>query len=897
MLSASSVMSTGRRSSQKRRQIAPSLIIGSPQPRTATRSRAISAVIASQSPALTNSAVKTDELLRRHRNFRDQTYAVSMFPLHIAMLVVYIVMVGDVSPPDRILPVQQGIHSSFVAPPSVHYDGTTTYYGHHEISSQDEWWTFLGNFVETMFPECDSNGAETFESCRSEDFSKSGDVEERTYNGGLISRRDPTHSNRVLYGVLVRQERSGPYKDCQVTDGIPFDRKLTHAINYCKGNGEATLDKLSFDRTFGKPAWTTKDEGYFFHSDVQETDDGTDKPAMGMNKESGFWLPERLGALNGAIVSNYSQSSWMSASNTEEVVIEWVSYNAENSVLAHTTLTTSFSSSGVSSSYNIVGLVVDYSEAGSASQAVCFTLGAIMLLAFLYRAFKTWSHRGWKAMVSRCTEFDLFVDCVNASSLIISVLLCYWVNEALSTVVKRYDAGFYDDHDNDTGSYAEDRALSIMRYLTSVVEYRILVFKIFSMLGFITQLLQFVKICTFHPQLDVLVKTVMVLVTSGVFFFALFILALFFFAITGNSLFGDKLETFNSLGTSLHTLCNVLMTADGLEYDGLDDSRTYLLLFFYYSFILIMSIIFMNLVLAIVVEAYDKMREDADRETSLSAMQVLMDLKVQFHEFLDTMDDGHINSVRETRSHRNICWVLTTPQEKGGLKGRTRLNTGDLEKALCISHEGATRLISEIKVEKLPSRSRTILDLAADSNGDELDVILPALEQLRDERLASEASRSLDLEGQQNSSVERRTSPAPRFSNSANRVRARYSAPDNESAEFGSSSLNRSSSSSSSISSSGLQMIPSQSFEEQKDDNVTPRIDEEHEYPPLATPVPQSADLTDDFAPVSIINPDDEFHRSQDSALSFVVAEHNKRNGNGGDGDGGDDEDPEDPES
>ena len=97
----------------------------------------------------------------------------------------------------------------------------------------------------------------------------------------------------------------------------------------------------------------------------------------------------------------------------------------------------------------------------------------------------------------------------------------------------------------------------------------------------------------------------------------------------------------------------------------------------------------MNLVLAIVVEAYDKMREDADRETSLSAMQVLMDLKVQFHEFLDTMDDGRINSVREMRSHRNICWVLTTPQEKGGLKGRTRLHAGDLAKALCITHEGA----------------------------------------------------------------------------------------------------------------------------------------------------------------------------------------------------------------
>ena len=109
---------------------------------------------------------------------------------------------------------------------------------------------------------------------------------------------------------------------------------------------------------------------------------------------------------------------WMSPSTTEAAVVEWVSYNAENSVLAHVTLTTTFDSSGVDSSYNIEGLVVDYSEAGYASQMVCFCLGTIMLLAFAYRAFQTFSHRGWNAMVTRITEFDLFVDSVNSISLI-----------------------------------------------------------------------------------------------------------------------------------------------------------------------------------------------------------------------------------------------------------------------------------------------------------------------------------------------------------------------------------------------------------------------------------------------------------------------------------------------
>ena len=85
MHSANGAVSGGRRSSQKRRQIAPSLIIGSPQPRASTRARAISAVLASQSPALTNSAVKVGDLLRRHRNFRDQSYGVAMFPLHSKM--------------------------------------------------------------------------------------------------------------------------------------------------------------------------------------------------------------------------------------------------------------------------------------------------------------------------------------------------------------------------------------------------------------------------------------------------------------------------------------------------------------------------------------------------------------------------------------------------------------------------------------------------------------------------------------------------------------------------------------------------------------------------------------------------------------------------------------------
>ena len=770
------------------------------------------------------------------------------------MLVVYIVMVQEVSPPVRILPVQQGIYKSFL---NTHYDEGSNQYGFGQVNSQEQWWSFLENFAATMYPACDNGGVDRPESCSSNDFSiipESGDTDERTYNGGQISRRDPTHANRVLFGVLVRQERLGPYKDCKVTDDIPYKRKLTHAINYCRGHGEANTYKIAYDDgTYHRPAWTTKPEGYYFQSDVDIN--------AAMNKENGFWLPERLGHVNTAIVANYSKSSWMSPSTTEAAVVEWVSYNAENSVLAHVTLTTTFDSSGVDSSYNIEGLVVDYSEAGYASQMVCFCLGTIMLLAFAYRAFQTFSHRGWNAMVTRITEFDLFVDSVNSISLITTVFLCYWVSKGLGTVVSRYDAGFNGDHNDDSGSYAEDRALAIMRYVTDVVEFRMLVFKVFSAVGFVTQLLQFVKICTFHPQLDVLVKTVMTLVTSGVFFFCLFILAIFFFAITGLSLFGDKLEEFNNLGAALHTLCNVLMTADGFEYDGLNDIMMYLLTFYFYSFILIMSIIFMNLVLAIVVEAYDKMREDADRESSLSAAQVMADLKVQFIEFINTLDNGRVDNIRDVRSHRRVCWVLTTPQERGGLKGRHSVHAGDLAKALCLTHEGATRLISELKVEKLPPRSRCILDLASDSNGEELDVILPALENLRDEKLSSEAeASSQSMIGQQNSTIDysgnQRASNATIFGSNASRARARYcaTAPDSSTMDLESSGQNW------------------PGVEEGKDDLMITSRTEDFDYPPLATPVQTKlGDVGDEIAPISMIDPDQALH--QHSSVSLAVAD------------------------
>ena len=540
----------------------------------------------------------------------------------------------------------------------------------------------------------------------------------------------------------MRQERFGAFKKCKITDEIPYKRKLTHAINICHGNGQQRTKSLAFDDIYRRPDWSTKNDGFFFQ-DVEE--EGKSLKPIALNKEMGFWLPERLGSLNSEIVANYSKSAWFSPKRTKSAIIEWVSYNAENSVLAHVTLTTSFDSTGVQSESNIEGLAVDYSEAGYICQAVCLILGIVMLLAFFYRAYQTGVHRGCRAMISRITEFDLLIDSTNAVSLLLTVFLCTWVSKSLGIVVENYDEGFYQD---DPNSYAEDRALKYMRELTNNVEYRMIVFKVFSALGFVTQMLQFVKICTFHPQLDVLVKTVKTLVTGGVFFFALFILALFFFAIVGLSIFGDKLSDFQTLGIALHKLCTVLMTADGFNYEGLNDNINFLLLCYFYSFILIMSIIFMNLVLAIVVEAYDKMRENADREASLSASEVLFEIKIQFNELLDTLDNGKIDTIRDVRSHRSICWMLTTPTEKGGLKGRHRVDAGDLMKYLKLTHEGAAKLISEINVEKLPLHSRMILDFAADITcSEELDVVLPALEQLRDQ-LRGGVTESSNITGQ-----------------------------------------------------------------------------------------------------------------------------------------------------
>ena len=221
MHSFSELNNASRKGSQRR--IAPSLVIGSPQPSasSSSRGRAVSAVIASQSPALTTTSVKVKDLLRRHRNFRDQTYAVSMFPLHIAMLAVYIIMIQEVSPPMRIQPVSVGIHNSFISQPSVAYNGIKAHYGFDQVSSAKQWWDFLADFTESMYPRCPNGGKDSAATCKANDFSESDDAGERNYNGGSISRRDPTYTVIIYLSIIyIACESSSFSRACPVPFGM-----------------------------------------------------------------------------------------------------------------------------------------------------------------------------------------------------------------------------------------------------------------------------------------------------------------------------------------------------------------------------------------------------------------------------------------------------------------------------------------------------------------------------------------------------------------------------------------------------------------------------------------------------------------------------------------------------
>ncbi|KAG1693681.1 hypothetical protein DVH05_023083 [Phytophthora capsici] len=116
----------------------------------------------------------------------------------------------------------------------------------------------------------------------------------------------------------------------------------------------------------------------------------------------------------------------------------------------------------------------------------------------------------------------------------------------------------------------------------------------------------------FHPQLNILTRTLTNALKQFRAFFVVFVAIFATFTSIGCMIFGDRVEEFSSLYDSITSCLNMLFGQ--FDYDTI---KAFQFAFaFVWVYMLVVSIVLMNMMLGIVLDAYDEVRNASYNETS-----------------------------------------------------------------------------------------------------------------------------------------------------------------------------------------------------------------------------------------------------------------------------------------
>ncbi|RLN58910.1 hypothetical protein BBJ29_000197 [Phytophthora kernoviae] len=119
----------------------------------------------------------------------------------------------------------------------------------------------------------------------------------------------------------------------------------------------------------------------------------------------------------------------------------------------------------------------------------------------------------------------------------------------------------------------------------------------------------------FHPQLNILTRTVANALRQFRSFFVVFFVIFSSFTIIGCMIFGDRAKEFSSLDNAMASCINVLFNA--FDFDSIKDLRFSVA--FYWIYMIVVSLVLMNMMLAIVLDAYEQVSSDSYKlEVSVS---------------------------------------------------------------------------------------------------------------------------------------------------------------------------------------------------------------------------------------------------------------------------------------
>ncbi|KAG7390437.1 hypothetical protein PHYPSEUDO_007960 [Phytophthora pseudosyringae] len=201
-------------------------------------------------------------------------------------------------------------------------------------------------------------------------------------------------------------------------------------------------------------------------------------------------------------------------------------------------------------------------------------------------------------------QFDSEVLLVAIIRVFMTLCFCYYVGQMLAAGTP---TGLMFDQASAVGDALAPKRDSTPNY-DSNVQFRDIgsVDDIYTWLTVAQLGLYCIRQLRFHPQLNVFARTVSNALHQFRHFFFVFIIIFLTFSFSGNVLFGHRVRQFSTGYYSMQTCINMLFGE--FDYRDINDIRGSG--FFYWGYMIVVSLILLNMMLAIVMGAYKAMSKE-----------------------------------------------------------------------------------------------------------------------------------------------------------------------------------------------------------------------------------------------------------------------------------------------
>ncbi|KAG1688728.1 hypothetical protein DVH05_003165 [Phytophthora capsici] len=406
----------------------------------------------------------------------------------------------------------------------------------------------------------------------------------------------------------------------------------------------------------------------------------------------------------GKITALKTGGNWLDFS-TEELLITVVTYNGELQGYAVTEMKLAFSEGGSvqPSSSTTPALSNPY----SASVTVA---ADVVVLAFFLLALGTQlrrMHRHRRTGLRNVICGDVWVVIEHASTVAVVAFYVVWFSIVLLMFQKEFRnnlASLVIGGKNWAADVeARDRLYAVINMLKSVARLTVAL-RLIATLAIFLLSLRILKRFRFHPRLSILTRTVANALHQFGAFFVVFIVIFVTFAVSGTILFGDRVEGFSSLETAMETCVNMLF--GNFDYTSIQGLYAPVCMFYYWGYMIVVSLVLLNMMLAIVLDAYAEVSSESYKTSSnLTVTRITDNLLWSFLLWLNDCARLKRNgSARTAPRMKGTLSVNFSELERKDVVFRGRIRPGLLECGLgaMLKQKPSTVLTPNVLVEMFP---------------------------------------------------------------------------------------------------------------------------------------------------------------------------------------------------